>query len=219
MRFRIDLKIFLIILLFFLTNQIKIYAIMMICAFLHELGHMVAGILLKMKPEKIEIIPIGVSITFKLNTNDINKKIGKSNKLEIKKILVALAGPITNMIIILTTINISNDGINMLEKAVIIYANIILMLLNLLPIYPLDGGRILKSFFSIYVGKRKSEEITNITSFITILIITIISIIATYYSRNIAIVAIIIYMWILLIKEIKTYKIKKRIYKLLEKNY
>lgn len=62
MKFRIDLKIFILILLFFITNQIKIYAMIMLFAIIHELGHLIAGILLGMKPEKIEIKVFGVSI-------------------------------------------------------------------------------------------------------------------------------------------------------------
>ena len=64
MRFRIDLKLFLIVFIFIFTKQIHIYILMMIFALLHELGHLFAGILLKMKPEKIEIIPVGLTISF-----------------------------------------------------------------------------------------------------------------------------------------------------------
>ena len=39
MRFRIDLKIFIIIILFYLTKQIQIYALIMIFALIHELAH------------------------------------------------------------------------------------------------------------------------------------------------------------------------------------
>lgn len=42
MRFRIDLKIFLFIILFYCTKQIEAYAMIMFFAILHELGHLVA---------------------------------------------------------------------------------------------------------------------------------------------------------------------------------
>ena len=100
MKFKIDLKIFLIAILFFMTSQIKVYAIMMICAIIHELGHLLVGILLGMKPEKLEIIPVGIRVTFKINIKDINSKIKQTNKLEIKKIFVAIAGPVVNLILI-----------------------------------------------------------------------------------------------------------------------
>ena len=103
MKFKIDLKIFIFLIIFLLTRQIEVYATIMFFAIIHELGHLLAGVLLGMKPEKMEIKPYGVSISFKILYNDYNKKIKQGNLLEIKKIIVALAGPITNAIIILAT--------------------------------------------------------------------------------------------------------------------
>ena len=39
MSIKIDLKIFLFALIYIITKQIKIYAILMLFAFVHELGH------------------------------------------------------------------------------------------------------------------------------------------------------------------------------------
>ena len=75
MRFRIDLKIFILIILFYFTKQIEIYGFIMFFAFIHELGHLVSGILLGMKPEKLEIIPFGLSVSFQIKTKEYNKKI------------------------------------------------------------------------------------------------------------------------------------------------
>ena len=44
MSIKIDLKIFLFIILFWLTSQIKIYAVLMIFALIHELGHLLVRI-------------------------------------------------------------------------------------------------------------------------------------------------------------------------------
>ena len=109
MRFRIDLKIFIFLIIFYFTKQIEIYAMIMLFALIHELGHLLAGILMGMKPEKIELMPFGVSISFKIKVEEYNKKIKKGNMLEIKKILVALAGPLTNFIIIIIASNINID--------------------------------------------------------------------------------------------------------------
>ena len=43
----------------------------------------------------------------------------------------------------------------------IFYANILICVFNLLPIYPLDGGRILNSVFNIKIGVKESMIITN----------------------------------------------------------
>lgn len=91
MRFRIDLKIFLFIILFYITKQIEVYGMIMLFAIIHELGHLLVGLILGMKPEKLEIMPYGVSISFKLQPKDYNRKIKKGNQLELKKIIVASA--------------------------------------------------------------------------------------------------------------------------------
>ena len=91
MRFRIDLKIFIFLIIFYFTRQIEIYSILMLFALIHELGHLLAGLLVGMQPEKLELMPFGVAISFKIKPEEYNKKIKKGNQLEIKKILVALA--------------------------------------------------------------------------------------------------------------------------------
>ena len=214
MKIRIDLKIFLIIFLFILTKQIQIYMLIMIFALINELGHLLAGILLKLKPEKIEIIPVGVTIAFRLKTEDLNDKIGKSNKLEIKKMLIAIAGPLTNIIMIWVALKLQ---INIIQKISIIYANILIVIFNLLPIYPLDGGRILRGILNICVGKRKTNKYINTISIIVTSCTTIVSAVATWYSQNIAIIFITIYLWIIVLKEFKLNKQKQRIYEILEK--
>ena len=100
MRFRIDLKIFIFLILFYLTNQIQIYALIMCFAIVHELGHLLTGIILGFKPNKIELTPFGLSIGFKVNLKDYNKKIKRANAIEEKRIIIAMAGPVVNLLII-----------------------------------------------------------------------------------------------------------------------
>lgn len=215
MKFRIDLKIFIFIILFYFTKQIEIYAMVMLFAIIHELGHLLAGLLLGMKPEKLEIRPYGVSISFKLTTKDYNKKIIKGNQLELKKILVALAGPFTNIILICI---IFKMNINIFGALMVIYSNLLLILFNLLPIYPLDGGRIVKSIIHIFLGKRKAEKYSNYISFITLIFVTLISSIAIYKAENIAIFIVVLVLWGIFIKEDKIYEKRNKIYNLLEKS-
>lgn len=214
MRFKIDLKIFIFALIFVLTNQIELYAIIMLFAFVHELGHLLAGVLLGMKPKNIEIKPYGISISFKLIPKDYNKKIGKANLLELKKIIVAMAGPITNVICIIIFLNLD---IGIFSNLIIIYSNILLIIFNLIPIYPLDGGRILKGLLHIMFGKRQAEKYINLISFATIITLTVISSILIYYLKNISIFIIIVILWILVIREDIIYQRRNKIYKLMEK--
>lgn len=214
MRFRIDLKIFLFLILFYFTKQIETYVIIIVFAIIHELGHLMAGLIMGMKPEKIELMPYGISISFKLKPKDYNKKILKANLLEIKKILVAIAGPFTNLLIIIFATHLK---IELFSNLIIIYANLLLILFNLVPIYPLDGGRILKEILHIFLGKRKAERYTNSISFIILIILTFIASIGIYYMENISIFIITIFLWGLYLKQDKIDRNKNKIYDLIEK--
>lgn len=210
MRIRINLKIFLFVLIFILTKQIKIYGILMLFAFIHELGHMIVGILLGFKPEKLEIMPCGVSVGFNVKCEDYNKKIKKGNMLAIKKLIIALAGPLTNFIItiIFLMANINFFGI---ERELVIYSNILIGIFNLIPIYPLDGGRAIKNILHITVGLQNSYKYTNQISKITICLLTGVCSIAILYIKNIAILLILAYLWYLVIVENRKYNRKKEI--------
>ena len=101
MQIKINLKVFLFLLIFLITRQIKIYALLMCLALIHELGHVMAGIILGFKPESISIIPTGFSVKFKNDCKNYNKKIKNGNMLALKKAIIAFAGPFVNLIIML----------------------------------------------------------------------------------------------------------------------
>ena len=210
MKIKIDLKIFIFAIIFLLTKQIRIYGILMLFALIHECGHLLVGIILKFKPLKLEIMPYGLSIDFKVECNDYNKKIKKGTMLSLKKMLIAFAGPFTNLIIVLVFImfNINLFGI---ERELVIYSNILIGLFNLIPIYPLDGGRILKELLHFFIGLEKSDKYTNITSKITIFLITFLCSIIILYIRNIAMIIILTYLWYIVLKEDRRYYNREKI--------
>lgn len=198
MKIRIDLKIFIFFAIFYFTNQIKIYIIIMFFSLLHELGHIIVGIMLKMKLEKIEILSCGFSSSFKANLRDYKYKIKNANLLTLKNLIIAMAGPVVSiiMVIIFTYIDIQY-----ITKQEAIYSNLLIAIFNLIPLYPLDGGRIIKGILHIEFGREKSESIVSNVSRMTIVILTIISSIAVYCLKNVAIFLICIFLWSLIIKE------------------
>ena len=198
----------------------------MLFAFIHELAHIIMGIILGFKPEAISIIPTGFSVKFKAKYENYNIKIKKGNLLSIKKILIASAGPLTNVIIpILIFVYYKVTGntyIINIPLDSIIYSNILLFIFNLIPIYPLDGGRILKEIIHIYSGIYQAYIVTNKVSNAVVIILTVISSIIILIYKNIAVLFIIIYLWILTIKENKEFSMKMKIWnqytKIMEQN-
>ena len=215
MKIKIDLKLFIFLIVFLITNQIKIYALLMIFAFIHEIGHLIAGLLLKFKPESLKIAPYGFQINFNIDYEDYNYKIKNANKLGLKRLIIALAGPLTNLalaiIFYLYYLLTKNVLIFNFSIELIIYSNILIMLFNLIPIYPMDGGRIIKEITYMSKGLVDSYIITNRISNITIIILTIISSLLILFYKNIAIIIVIGYLWILNIKRNHLYNLKMKL--------
>lgn len=164
-------------------------------------GHIFAGLLLKLKPKKLNIMPFGLAVTF--------ESYGYRKLMETKKILIAFAGPLTNILISIITLFIHIDES---LKQTIIYSNILVAFFNLIPIYPLDGGRILKGFIKLkYKNNMVADSVINKTSNILAIVLTAISSILILYLKNISIFLVIVYLWIIVIKENKRFDLKKKV--------
>lgn len=220
MSVKVDLTILLFLLLFCVTSQLEIYLILMLFAFIHEMGHLCMGLILGFKPQEVTISPIGMKIEFKPQWEEYNQKIKKASTVAIKRAIVAAAGPITNFLIICIMMIAMNVNENLLVARtgiIIMYANFLIGLFNLIPIYPLDGGRIVKEIIHIIKGLKKSYTYTYKISKITVIILTMISSIAILYLKNIAILIILIYLWGLVLLERKKYIQRKGIENKIEK--
>lgn len=215
MQIKFDLKIFIVVLIFLLTRQLEIYCVIMLFAILHEMGHLVTGVLLGFKPRKIELLPVGVSACFYMNLKNYNEKLECGNMVALKKIIISISGPITNFVIALVCGFFEISILN-ISTEFIVFSNLLIGFFNLIPIYPLDGGRIIKSILHIKQGLKNSYQCTYILSNITIIFLTIVSSIAILYLKNISILLILIYLWIMVIIENKRYNSKMNIYRLIE---
>ena len=217
MSIKIDLKIFLFLFLFLLTSQIEIYIILMLFAIIHEIGHLVAGLILKFKTKKISFTPVGLSISFNVNPEEYNCNEKNIRPLNIKKAIIAISGPLTNLIISTIAIIIAKFNTNFANTYIyqlIVFSNFLIAIFNLIPIYPMDGGRIIKEVLKIAFGNKKAYKITYIFSKTILIILTAISSIAILYLQNIAILIIIAYLWYLEVLEIRKYNRRKNIEKI-----
>ena len=187
MSIKIDLRIFLFGILFFLTKQIEIYATIMFFAFLHEIGHLCAGLLLGFKPKNMKMTPWGFQIAFKTDIEDYNQKKRQGNELCMKKIVIYLAGPMINLFLVLVCLLWKTELI--IPKETIIYSNLLL---------------------AIFRGRKIAYQKSNLISFITVIILTILTSILILYIHNIAFLIILGYLWYLVIKNQKEYKVYEK---------
>ena len=143
MRITIDLKIFLFAIIFIITKQIEFYAILMAYAIIHELGHLLCGVFLRLKPETFSITPFGLQISFKPEISLYNTKVKNGTRICVKKMLLAFAGPLTNFIIVFILIILNNLGVivdNIFLGETAIYANILIGVFNLCLLYTSDAA-------------------------------------------------------------------------------
>ncbi len=210
MHIKFDFKVILFVLFFFILGFEKLYLLFLIFAIIHELSHMVIGILQGFEPAKIQIMPFGAYINFKIDIKSYNTKILKGTICSLKKLFVSLAGPLANIVIAI--IFYMKSG-----YIVITYINILLATFNLLPIYPLDGGRILKQTLIILLGRRKALKYTNLLSNIFLFIILIISVIFCIKTKSLIILLTLFYLVYIRKKEDEIYRLKEKAYNLLDK--
>lgn len=184
MKIEINLKIILVFMLFLLLKNIDTYIIFLVFIIIHELAHLIIGILIGGKPRKLYLNPLGVSLEF--------YSYGK-NKF-ISKLLFYLIGPISNLIIAIIFLNLK---ITEYYKLKIIYTNLAICYFNLLPILPLDGGNVLKEILKKIIGIEKASKWSLYFSKTFLIIITGIYSILIIKIKNIFILVLLIYLWYL----------------------
>jgi len=205
LKVEINLKIILLGILFFVLEQLDMYLIFLIFIVFHEIAHMLVGIICGLKPKNFCLNPLGVSVEFYMYGTRERKK----------KIATYLAGPLLNLIMALIFSVISIDE-NLKMK--IVYTNLVLALFNLIPILPLDGGKILKEILIKKVGNKNSGIFMNQLSQVILVVITLLYSIFILQMKNFAIFLVIMYLWYLKYIEDKKLKTMIKAYEVIEKN-
>ena len=127
MKFRIHPLFLLLLVGIVLYGNIALYSVILISLIIHELGHYVAAKCVGAQIESCQIMPYGGEMTLK------HEMLLSYRQL----IIVAMGGPIATIIGIGFSFLLPE-----LLKQSFLEVQLYLLLINLIPIWPLDGGRI-----------------------------------------------------------------------------
>lgn len=161
-KIRISSMLVLLLMLFSLCGYFQYAIISFIIVIIHEISHSLVAILLGYKIEEIAIFPLGGVVK-------LNKLMGVNPQHEI---LIASVGPLSNIVMALIAYAMFlNFRLTNELMVYFIYANIIITITNLLPILPLDGGRIVRCYLGYLIGMKNSTRILiTVSKFITSLL-------------------------------------------------
>jgi len=140
------------------------------CVVLHELGHAIAARRYGIKTPRITLLPIGGVA-----------ELEKMPEKPMEEVVVAIAGPLVNVAIaavlilflgahpdMATVSNIEDPQPGFLARLAVV--NIILVVFNMIPAFPMDGGRVLRALLATKYSRVRATEIAatvgQVTSFV-----------------------------------------------------
>ena len=159
-----------------LTGRIFIFIIYTVCALSHELGHSFAAANAGYKLNRITLMPFGAVVSGDLD--------GLKCADELK---IALAGPFLNLAIGLFFVSLW-----WLSPEIYAYtdiaaqANFTLALINFIPVYPLDGGRVAYAFLSLRLKRETAGKICRIAGVIFAVALFALFIISLFFTFNLS---------------------------------
>ncbi len=146
---------------FALTGKVFLFLTFTLTALIHELGHAFCAERLGYKMNEICLMPYGTVVNGAIE--------GLSYKDEIR---VAFYGPLFNLgvcVIFVCLWWLIPESYPYLDT--VVFSNLCIFAINLLPAYPLDGGRILSATLSLYISRKKSLLVVKILGIILSLLL------------------------------------------------
>ena len=162
------------IFIFISIGYFRFLIFFMMLIIIHELGHIVISLLFKWNIDKIIILPFGGLTKY----NEI------INRPLIEEFLIAIAGILFQLIFyILIKNNIDYKYFDVINYFIIVF--------NLLPIYPLDGGKLLNMILSLKFSFKSSYKISILISYLVACLFLIM------FISNISINVVVIFLFLI----------------------
>lgn len=173
-----------------LTGGLLVAAVF-ICVLFHELGHALVGGIFGIKTREITLLPIGGIARMENNPEK-----------PAQEVWITLAGPAANLVIASClmvgllamkrfgsgqTITLFSDSF--LSRLILI--NLFLAAFNLLPAFPMDGGRVLRALLTKRLGRRRGAVCA---AKMGLGIATLVAVMGIFYNPWLLLIALIIFL-------------------------
>jgi Zn-dependent protease/CBS domain-containing protein len=140
-------------------DQLIFIVLLFVCVVLHEFGHVFAARGYGIRTSDVTLLPIGGVASLE-----------RMPEKPAQEIVVALAGPAVNLVIAAVLIGLLGASFDLtqmtqLEQATstlagrVAAANVMLCVFNLIPAFPMDGGRVLRALLAVQLGYTRATRV------------------------------------------------------------
>ncbi|MGY2050481.1 site-2 protease family protein [Methylobacterium sp. JK268] len=138
--------------------QSVLYIVLLfLCVLLHEFGHVLAARRYGVRTPDITLLPIGGVARLERIPEDPRQEL-----------VIALAGPAVNVVIAgllvlvlgaVPSAEVENPGVSLFQR--LLWVNLVLVGINLIPAFPMDGGRVLRAILAARLGYARGTQIAS----------------------------------------------------------
>lgn len=141
---------------------------------IHELSHLLCAIFMGVEVKSIVILPFGMTLRL---SNDLIR-------YPKKEIIIALLGPLSNVIMLIISRFFYEEYSQNINFLLFVIINWAILLLNLIPVPPLDGGRIFRAVLIKTSGLMKATRLIQKLSHFFIALVFIFGTIILILTRG-----------------------------------
>ena len=161
-----------------ITGRFVELAVLFVIVFIHECGHVAAAIILGHRVLAVQLLPFGGVAVIER----------RGHVTAAHEIIIALAGPLQNVVMVIVVIIMQKlQGVDVSFLNYVIQGNLSIALFNLLPVLPLDGGKIIQALISLVTSYYRTLVWTariSVVMSLTLIAIVLYSWIAGFYKLH-----------------------------------